>query len=52
MEAVIKVKGLKKYFGDVKAVDDIDFSVEKGSCSDFWGSTARENPQPSICCAR
>ena len=30
MNSVIKVDGLKKYFGDVKAVDDISFQVEKG----------------------
>ena len=29
-EPVIKVEGLKKNFGDVKAVNDIDFTVGKG----------------------
>ena len=30
MEPVIQVKDLKKYFGDVKAVDGISFQVEQG----------------------
>ncbi len=37
METVIKVDGLKKYFGDVKAVDDISFQVEKGELFGFLG---------------
>ena len=37
MEQVIQVRGLKKYFGKVKAVDDISFSVEKGELFGFLG---------------
>ena len=37
MESIITVKGLKKYFKDVKAVDDISFSVEKGELLGFLG---------------
>lgn len=37
MNPVIKVEGLKKYFGDVKAVDDISFEVEKGELFGFLG---------------
>ncbi len=37
MEEVIKVRGLKKYFKDVKAVDDISFSVEGGELFGFLG---------------
>lgn len=37
METAIKVKGLKKYFGEIKAVDDIGFSVEKGELFGFLG---------------
>lgn len=37
METVIKVEGLKKYFGEVKAVDDISFQVEKGELFGFLG---------------
>ncbi|MDE6213465.1 MAG: ABC transporter ATP-binding protein [Lachnospiraceae bacterium] len=37
MEPVIEVKGLKKYFGNVKAVDDISFQVEKGELFGFLG---------------
>lgn len=34
---IIRVTGLKKYFGDVKAVDDISFSVEQGELFGFLG---------------
>lgn len=37
MEEIIKVKNLKKYFKEVKAVDDISFSVEKGELFGFLG---------------
>lgn len=37
MENIIEVKNLKKYFGEIKAVDDISFSVEKGSLFAFLG---------------
>lgn len=37
MEAVIRVKGLKKYFGEVRAVDDISFQVERGELFGFLG---------------
>ena len=37
MEPIIKVEGLKKYFGEVKAVDDISFQVEKGELFGFLG---------------
>lgn len=37
MEPVIKVEGLKKYFGALKAVDDISFQVEKGELFGFLG---------------
>ncbi|MBD5445663.1 MAG: ABC transporter ATP-binding protein [Lachnospiraceae bacterium] len=37
MESVIRAEGLKKYFGDVKAVDDISFQVEKGELFGFLG---------------
>ncbi|MCM1541786.1 MAG: ABC transporter ATP-binding protein [Blautia sp.] len=37
MEQIIQVKGLKKYFGKVKAVDDISFSVERGELFGFLG---------------
>lgn len=37
MESIIKVEGLKKYFKDVKAVDDISFQVEKGELFGFLG---------------
>lgn len=37
MESVIRVEGLKKYFGDVKAVDDVNFQVERGELFGFLG---------------
>ncbi len=37
MENVIEVRGLKKYFKEVKAVDDISFSVKKGELFGFLG---------------
>jgi ABC-2 type transport system ATP-binding protein len=36
-EAVIKVTGLKKYFGKVKAVDDIALEINKGEIYGFLG---------------
>ena len=37
MEYVIEVSGMKKYFKDVRAVDDISFQVEKGELFGFLG---------------
>ncbi len=37
MEKIIKVEHLKKYFQDVKAVDDISFCVERGEMFGFLG---------------
>lgn len=37
MEIAIKVSHLKKYFKEVKAVDDISFTVEKGELFGFLG---------------
>ncbi len=37
MDEIISVNGLKKYFKEVKAVDDISFSVEKGELFGFLG---------------
>lgn len=31
MSKAVEIQGLKKYFGEVKAVDDISFDVERGS---------------------
>lgn len=36
-ENIIEIKNLKKYFGNIKAVDDISFSVKKGSLFAFLG---------------
>ena len=37
MGAAITVEHLKKYYKEVKAVDDISFSVEKGELFGFLG---------------
>jgi multidrug/hemolysin transport system ATP-binding protein len=37
MEDIIQVKHLKKYFKEIKAVDDISFRVEKGQLYGFLG---------------
>ncbi len=37
MEPIIKVEGLQKHFGSVKAVKGIDFQVEKGELFGFLG---------------
>ena len=37
MKEIVKVEHLKKYFKEVKAVDDISFSVEKGELFGFLG---------------
>lgn len=37
MEQIIKVTGLKKYYKEVKAVDDISFQVERGELFGFLG---------------
>lgn len=37
MSKILEIKNLKKYFGDVKAVDDISFSVNEGELFSFLG---------------
>ena len=37
MDSIIEVKNLKKSFGEIKAVDDISFSVERGTLFAFLG---------------
>ncbi len=37
METAIKVEHLKKYYKEVKAVDDINFQVTKGELFGFLG---------------
>ena len=37
MQKAIEITQLKKYFGDVKAVDGISFSVEQGALFAFLG---------------
>ena len=35
MQSEITIKNLKKYFAEIKAVDDISFTVQKGNCLVF-----------------
>ena len=37
MNAIVTAKQLTKYYGDLKAVDSIDFEIEKGECFGFLG---------------
>jgi lipooligosaccharide transport system ATP-binding protein len=37
MNNIITAKGLTKYYGDLKAVDNIDFEIAKGECFGFLG---------------
>ena len=37
MDEIIKVSGLSKRFGDIKAVDDISFTVGKGELFGYLG---------------
>ncbi|MEK6680602.1 MAG: ABC transporter ATP-binding protein [Nitrospirota bacterium] len=34
---IVTTKGLTKYYGDLKAVDNIDFEIAKGECFGFLG---------------
>ena len=37
MDTILEINGLKKYFSGQKAVDDISFSIEKGSVFGLLG---------------
>ena len=37
MSKILEIENLKKYFGQVKAVDAISFSVEEGQCFGLLG---------------
>jgi len=41
MEKAIEVQGLRKSYGQIEAVRDIDFYVEKGKFFAFWGPMVR-----------
>lgn len=50
---VIEIKNLKKYFGEVKAVDDISFSVKEGEFFAFLGvNGAGKSTTISILCGK
>lgn len=51
MEKIIEIKNLKKYFKEVKAVDDLSFSVRKGELFAFLGvNGAGKSTTISIMC--
>ncbi|MCI8361460.1 MAG: ABC transporter ATP-binding protein [Clostridiales bacterium] len=53
MSNVIEVRGLKKYFGDVKAVDDVSFRVKRGELFAFLGlNGAGKSTTISILCSQ
>ena len=41
MQSEITIKNLKKYFAEIKAVDDISFTVQKGELFGFLGQMER-----------
>lgn len=47
-EEVIKIEHLNKSFGELKAVNDLSFSVKKGELFAFLGVTVPENPPPFL----
>ena len=53
MEHVIEIKNLYKSFGEVKAVQDLSFSVNKGELFAFLGvNGAGKSTTISILCGR
>lgn len=49
----IEIQHLKKYFGEVKAVDDISFSIEKGEFFAFLGENgAGKSTTISVLCSK
>ncbi len=53
MENVIEIKNLKKSFGEVRAVDDLSFSVRKGELYAFLGvNGAGKSTTISMICGR
>lgn len=53
MSNVIEVRNLKKYFGDVKAVDDVTFRVKRGELFAFLGlNGAGKSTTISILCSQ
>ena len=51
MEKIIEINNLNKSFGDLKAVDDLSFSLEKGELFAFLGvNGAGKSTTISIMC--
>ncbi len=47
----IEVRNLQKSFGDLKAVQEVDFSVQQGEIFSLLGPMVRANPLLSRSCA-
>ena len=50
---IIEIQNLKKYYDEVKAVDDVSFSVEKGEFFAFLGvNGAGKSTTISVLCGQ
>lgn len=53
MQNIIEIRNLKKYYGDIKAVDDISFDVREGELFAFLGQNgAGKSTTISVICGR
>ncbi len=50
MDKIIEISHLSKSYGDIKAVNDLSFSVYHGELFAFLGVNAQESPQPFQLC--
>jgi len=41
---LVELKNIRKVFGEVVALNDIDFSIEKGAFTASWEKTAPARP--------
>lgn len=43
---MIEARGITKFYGTFKALDDVSFHVNKGEVLAFWGPTAPASQRP------